>query len=165
MSYRPEQQSLPARIFTTAGWVTGHVMAPKGRLWLEHINSCGHWLKLTDARLPSDPEPTSFFALARTAAIIFEPTAGIDASQLANAPVDATDQQVSCLLDIGVVVGTVGLRPNIRVSDFLAQKAEFMHLKDVQVRLFGRHGEATLEMAMADCFMNATKVVGISELD
>ena len=53
MSYRPEQQSIPARIFTTAGWVTGHVRAPKGRRWLEHMNSCGHWLKLTDARVPS----------------------------------------------------------------------------------------------------------------
>ena len=165
MSYRPEQQSIPARIFTTAGWVSGHVRAPKRHRWLEHVNSCGHWLKMTSVRLPNQTEIIDFFALARTAAVLIEPTGPVQQGVLADIPRDSVAQQVHCLLDAGVLTGVLDLRPNIRVSDYLSQRADFMCLRECRLRLFGRRGEATIAMQMPYCFVNALQVVGISEMN
>jgi hypothetical protein len=163
--YRPEQQSIPARIFTTAGWIAGHIRAPQRHRWLDYINNCGHWLKMTDVGLPTQQDPVSFFALSRASAVLIEPTGKVDRKGVADVPVDAIERHVNCLLDVGVISGTLSLRPNIRVSDHLSQKTDFMLLTACSLRLFGRFGEANLEMTMATCFVNATRVIGVSEVD
>ena len=163
--YRPEQQSIPARIFTTAGWVSGFVRAAKRHVWLDHLNTCGPWIKMTDVVLPARQEKVSFFALARTSAVLVEPTEPDPG--LAMQPIlgEKKVHQVDCLLDVGVAHGTLELPPNIRVSDHLAQKTDFMALRDCRLQLFGRYGEATLEMQLKLAFINCGRIVGVSEMD
>lgn len=163
--YRPEQQAIPARIFTTAGWVTGHIHAPKRHVWLDHVNSCGPWLKLTGAKLPDREALVSFFALTRTSAVLIEPTSPDPAYAVHRLLGDKAVHQVDCLLDVGVISGTLELPPSIRVSDHLAQKTDFIALRDCQLQLFGRFGEATLEMKLPLAFVNCGRIVGVSEMD
>lgn len=163
--YRPAQQSIPARIFTTAGWVNGQVHAPKRHVWLDHLNGCGPWVKLTDAKLPDREALVSFFALARTSAVLVEPTR-VD-PRYAVQPIlgDKAVHHVDCLLDVGVISGTLELPPSIRVSDHLAQKTDFMALRDCELQLFGRFGEATLQMQLPLAFVNCGRIIGVSEMD
>lgn len=163
--YRPEQQAISARVFTTAGWVTGHIRAPKRHVWLDHLNSCGPWVKLTDARLPGSTDESSFFALARTSAVLIEPTTPDSGMAVQRILGDKATHEVDCLLDVGVISGTLELSPAIRVSDHLAQKTDFMALRDCQLQLFGRFGEATLQMELPLAFVNCGRLVGVSEMD
>jgi hypothetical protein len=163
--YRPEQQAIPARIFTTAGWVSGHIHAPKRQVWLDHVNSCGPWIKLTEAKLPGREALASFFALARTSAVLIQPTTPDPKSAVQAIIGETAVHQVDCLLDVGVVSGTLELSPSIRVSDHLVRKTDFMALRDCDLQLFGRFGEATLEMKLPLAFVNCGRIVGVSEMD
>jgi hypothetical protein len=144
--YRPEQQSIPARVFTTAGWVEGRIRAPKRHVWLDHLNTCGPWVKMTGVTLPEHEDEVSFFALSRTAAVLVEPRT-FDPNLTLPRPVGATRaHRVDALLDVGVVSGTLELPNHVRVSDHL-------------------FGEATLELDLPLAFVNGQRVVGVSELD
>lgn len=163
--YKPEQQAIPAHVFTTAGWMKGAIRAPRRHVWLDHVNTCGPWLKLTDACLPGSTEVVSFFALARTSVVLIQPSS--DDPKLATQAVlgDKVVHPVSCLLDVGVLSGSLELRSNIRVSDHLAQKTDFMALRECDLQLFGRFGEATLQLGMPLCFVNCSQVIGVTESD
>lgn len=163
--YRPEQQQIPARVFTTAGWLSGDIRAPKRHVWLDHINGCGPWLKMTGVALPGQAAPVSFFALSRTAAVLIEPTEPHSALSTQRIPGDRAVHHVDCLLDVGIASGTLELSPQIRVSDHLARKTDFMALHDCSLRLFGRFGEATLELTMPLAFVNCGRIVGVTELE
>ncbi len=163
--YRPAQQSIPAQIFTTAGWVSGAIHAPERHVWLDHVNSCGPWIKLTDAKLPGRDELVSFFALARTSAVLIQPTAPDPKRAVQPILGDKAVHHVDCLLDVGVISGSLELSPVIRVSDYLAHETDFMALRDCELQLFGRFGEATLQMQLPLAFVNCGRIIGVSEMD
>ena len=117
------------------------------------------------AEIPDREALVSFFALARGSAVVVEPTM-VD-PKYAHQPLlgDKAVHEVDCLLDVGVISGRLELAPNIRVSDHLAQKTDFMVLQDCSLQLFGSFGEADLEMKLPLAYVNCGRIVGVSEMD
>lgn len=154
----PPQRAIPARIFTTAGWIVGEFQVPALRVFSDFVNHPQDFFKLTRVRLPGLDHEIPFFAVQRRSIVFITPEGAPQPS-----PVERKRQvDVSCAFNGGVISGSMNLPQNIRVSDFLAQRHDFFPLTGCTIHLrVGGRPEVTSDVAMA--IVNAARVVGVSE--
>ena len=138
----PDQRAVPCRVLTPAGFLeaTFHV-ALKSNL-VDMLNRGDALFRLTQARLPTTPEPLPFFALERSAAVLVAPQGGHE--QPPTPPHGALkNHHTWWLLHGGAVVeGTLTLLHGVRVSDHLLHRTGFVVLKDAVLRVAGKENVA-----------------------
>ncbi len=148
-----------SRIFTSSGWVVGTFHVPAGDSLLSHLER-SKFFTLTDVVLPQGGDALPFFALSRDATVLIlpgEPEAVKPSAQ------GEVLHQVSCLLEKGVVMGTLHLPGEVRVSDHLLGTERFFVLGDCTVGIDAGGRGGSVEAAAAT-ILNAQRVVGVAEM-
>ena len=155
---RPAQRRLTARMWTSAGWLTGTLHVPIDVPLLSFLNREEEFLTLTDAQLPWQRKALPFLALQRNAALVVVP----ETEEVEGATEGPVSHQVSCLLDGGVVMGTLRLPRDERVSDRLTRRQRFFVLRDCTVGIDVDGGRQTIEGTPA-AIINGRGLVGVAE--
>ncbi len=148
-----------SRIFTSSGWVVGTFHVPAGESLLSLLER-SKFFSLTEVVLPQGGDALPFFALAREATVLVvpgEPDAVDPAAQ------GGIKHQVSCLLEHGVVMGTLHLQNGVRVSDHLIGAKRFFVVGDCTVGIDADERGGSMEAATA-AILNAQRVVGVAEM-
>lgn len=156
----PPQREVEARIFSTAGWITGRFMLPAIRIFTEYLNHPHDFLKLKDTTLPGLETQIPFFALQRNSIVfmLVAQTDGILTPGERKRPAD-----VSCAFNQGVISGTLNLPPGVRVSDFLIHKQHFFHLTDCTTFVRNSAGKSEVIRDQPIGIVNTRRVIGVSE--
>jgi hypothetical protein len=157
-SERVKPRTVGARVYTPSGWIHATFHLPPDQTFLSFLNRVEDFFTLTSVYLPWQQKPLEFLALQRNAALLVLP----ELSEAGAIEDEAVPHQVSCLLQGGVVMGTLHLPPDERVSDRLMRGAHFHSLRNCTVGLDATAG-ARVEGAPA-ALVNATRVVGIAEM-
>jgi hypothetical protein len=148
-----------ARIWTSSGWIVGTFHVPTAQPLLAFLNHTEDFFRLTDVQLPWQSRTLDFLALQRNAMQLVLPHAG----ELDSDGDGAVPHQVSCLLEGGVVMGTLGLPERERVSDRLIALQHFFVLRDCTVGLDYQAGRSSVESA-SRAVINASRVIGVAEM-
>ena len=156
-------RSVPVAIRSSAGWVTGRIHLDGGTGLLRHLNESGAFFRLTDVLLPGEKRERQFFAIhSREAAFVV--------------PLDCEEQkgsmewlnetlrhEVACLLPEGPMFCSFDVLAGIRVSDYLMNHTSFIPVRRVWTPF--RELPATLAEPVEFGFLNASRIVGVSEAD
>jgi len=161
---RPDLRKIPARIHTLAGRISGNLHVLVAHSIVDHLDYAGNFLTLTDVLLPGHTQPMPFFALQRSAALAVIPDAPEDALALAGAPADSRPHAVACLLEQGVLNGTLDLPRGIRVSDHLVASAGFLVVRNCTLGTSGGASEAFSVEMTPIVLVNAARVIGVAEM-
>jgi hypothetical protein len=159
----PEQRRIPARIHTLAGWLSGTFHVPVAKSFVEHLHAAGDFLTLTDVLLPGHKSRLEFFALQRAATLLILPETTEDDLKLAEVASNAATHTVACLLERGVLNGTLALPPSLRVSDFLLSQKGFFVVRSCTLGTQGSADDFSVAM-MPLVIVHAAGVIGIAEM-
>lgn len=159
--YQPHQRQIDAQIYTTAGWMEGTFHFPKKSQLLEALNSQAEFYRLTDIRFLANKRELEFFALQRRSTVLVVPPP--DETDLRMVKDEVWPIRVYCLFDGGYVEGRVRLRKGVRVSDYLPKQDGFVLLEKCKLRLGDTTTEFFVEEEHEAVFVNAGRIVGISE--
>lgn len=153
--YRPPQRTIPARILTPAGWMTGTFHVSRLHSFLDFASQSNSFFTLTQVTMPGQKDSLPFLALRRSAARVILPSC--DESQLMLSPPqgETDEHKVRCMLEAGVLAGKLTLKKRVRVSDFLAHHVGYLMLRDCEL------GEAKIAAPIA--FVNSGAVVAIGD--
>ncbi len=159
--YRPDQRQVSAKIFTPIGWLSGSLHVGRSNTLLESVNAMKTFIKLTDVELSETGKKMPFLALQRNTVQLIVPEESTDRLEIFQST-DAVPKDVVCLLEAGVVKGTVRLLPDIRVSDFMAKSTGFFALRDCSSAIW-QTNEGSASQAVPSVLINALRIVGVSE--
>jgi hypothetical protein len=154
--YRPPQRTLPARILTPAGWISGTFHLAKLHSFLDFLNAATPFYTLTQVVLPAAKQPAPFVGLRRSAARLILPLCDEPELLLAPPATEVDEHRVHCLLEAGFLTGRLAVKKRLRISDFLSHQSGFMMLRDCAL------GEARTQVKLA--FVNAQAVVGMGDV-
>ncbi|MEM6960361.1 MAG: hypothetical protein AAF355_05630 [Myxococcota bacterium] len=157
---KPKQRKLASRVFTSAGWVLGTFHVPEKVPFMEFLNGTQDFFTLTEVKLPRQGRPMPFLALQRSAAALIVPGKdewNRDARNIENC------RRVSCLFDGGLVLGTLELPEETRVSDHLMRKQHFIVLRNCTVGL--DLGDVPSMEANPIVIANTDRVIGVAEME
>ena len=164
-SYRPAQRWVSVDVLTTAGWARGTLVLPQIQALLDFIAGAGAFLKLVNAQLPQLVEPQSYMALKCESVLLIAPAVGnekveIDAPGASMAPLN-----VVCLLEDGVLEGTLNFLVNLRLSDFLRHQTGFLVVRDATWTAAPRTGQPpAAPRKFPVTLVNASRIVAITEV-
>jgi hypothetical protein len=111
--------------------------------------------------LPEQPRTIPFLALQRKAVLVVVP--GEDVSLGIHEAEEQVRHEVACLFDGGLVMGSLPLKPGVRVSDVLMQSKEFFAIEDCTLGI-----DASPEPIMEAeelVFVHAAEMFGVAELE
>lgn len=153
--YRPPQRTIPARVLTPTGWLTGTFHVSRLHSFLDFASQSASFFTITRVTLPGHKDVLPFIALRRSAARVILPSC--DESELMLSPHqgETDEHQVRCMLEAGVLAGKLTVKRRVRVSDFLAHHVGFLMLRDCEL------GEARIKAPVA--FVNSSAVVAIGD--
>ena len=129
----PPQRRVAGRVHTPAGWIAGTFHVPEQQSLLSFFNSARDFFTLTEVQLPGQSSEVPFLALQRSAVNLIIPAADERIDDDAAPDEDAVTHHVSCLLDGGVLMGTLQLPASVRVSDHLMANARFLAIHNCTV--------------------------------
>lgn len=160
--YRPEQRKVSAHLYTPAGWMLGTFHVPRRGGFVDHLNQAKGFFTLTEVTLTGRAQQIPFFALQRSAVIfcVLSPDETFLYGENRQAPVM---KQVSCLLEMGVLHGTLEMPPQIRVSDYLTSGAGFITLRNCNVLLGTSAHGGVVEQRYQTIILNSERVIGVSD--
>jgi hypothetical protein len=161
-SYKPKTRSVTATVYTSAGWISGAYVLPPIQGFLDFLNQTKSFVKLTNVRLPDGSE-TPFLAMPRSVALVIVPDQSDTNLQARSGTGLTAPHRVLCLLDAGVVEGTLEIATNLRVSDYLMQHTDFIALRDATIRFAGAPAPESVPEKVRFLVVFAGGIVGISE--
>jgi hypothetical protein len=163
--YRPAQRSVPCRVFTFAGWVTGTMHPPARAHLIDFLNRSDAILRVTDATVPGQSEVHPFFALARNAIIavlVVDPRERLGAAREGPPPVV---HRTSWLLPSGLVIdGSLELLEGVRISDHLMHRLGFIALHDCTFFAPDESGAIRAEPGVREIALQTSRAIGVSEI-
>jgi len=168
---RPAQRQVPCRIFTPAGFLKGTLHAPEEQTLIDFLNGSGHFLTLTQVTLPGQSKPVPFFALARSAAMIVLPASDELVVDEERASIRTELHQISCLFQGGLLMGTLALPEEVRVSDELMAARGFLLMNHCTLGVDGggsgtaseAGGGPSMEAANF-VIVHAAHIIGVAEM-
>lgn len=158
---RPPQRQSPLRLFTVSGWIEGTLHVPEKEALLDFLNGERSFLTLTEVSLPQGAK-LPFLALALDAVILIQP--GIDELVETSARTSQRTKirQISCLFPGGMIMGSLPLPEDSRVSDEMMESGEFFLVGNCTL---GIDSESKPEMeASAHLLLHARKIIGVAEM-
>jgi hypothetical protein len=163
MTYKPQQRAVPATILTRGGWLRGTLhVAEKSRL-ADALNRQGEFQRVTDVTMPGRFERLDFLAVHRDAMYLVVPELAVDDEPPRNPNDQPEWQRVAFLLEGGVAEGSVATLKDVRVSDFFANRSDFVSIHDVVLR-FTPEGAVAVERRAPRAVINSGCVIGIADL-
>ena len=160
-SERPAQRRVRARIYTPSGWLTGTLHVLEDQPLLGFLEGDRGFFTLTDVKIPGQPQALPFLALQRRAAVLVVPSGDGPFSPPHDTPVR---HAVSCLFAGGVLLGTLPLAEDVRVSDALMEAPGFFLLEDCTIAV-DRPGAPPVAEAASHVFVHAPAILGVSEMN
>ncbi|MBX3248035.1 MAG: hypothetical protein KF901_12715 [Myxococcales bacterium] len=122
---RPEQRRVLVRLLTRAGWITGKLHVPVAQPLLDYLEEPRTFVSLSDVKLPAGEE-LSFLAVAMSGIVLVQPMADELVEAVSRSTSRTVLHQVSCLFEGGMVLGTLALSADRRVSDELLAAKGFV---------------------------------------
>lgn len=150
-------RQVTCRMWTSAGWIGGTLHVPMDTPLLAFLNSDLAFLSLTNVKLPWQDQPLAFLALQTDAIAVVIPAA----AELEGMSGGAVAHQVQCLLEQGVVMGTLRLPTDERVSDRLTRRQRFFLLRGVTLGL--EENERQSVETLSAVVINGAKLLGVAE--
>ena len=163
MSYRPEQRSIPVRILTSAGWLTGSLHLPAKSRLVEQLNRPTVFFRLTNVTLHGRNVQLPFLALHRHDMILVLPPATETDLHYVPETEPLSPHEVTCLLELGMVTGTIHTLRGVRTSDFVLNKQGFILVERATLRMGGLGGQAESIDREEKVIVNASCVLGVAE--
>lgn len=163
MSYKPPQRAIPATILTRGGWLRGTLHIPELSRLADALNRHGGFNRITDVHMPGRFESLDFLAVHRDAMHLVVPES-LEYDDPPRNPHEQPEwQRVAFLLEGGVVEGSIATLKDVRVSDFFANRSDFVIIHDVVLK-FTSPGEEPVERRSPRAVINSGCVIGISDL-
>lgn len=163
MNYKPQQRAVPSTILTRGGWLRGTLHVPEKSRLADALNRQGEFQRITDVRMPGRFESLEFLAVHHGAMFLIVPESADDEDPPRNPHEQPEWQRVAFLLEGGVVEGSIATLKDVRVSDFFANRSDFVVISDVVLR-FTSAGESTVERRAPRAVINSGCVIGIADL-
>lgn len=162
--YRPRRREVRADVLTSIGWVRGTFSLPHLQSLVDHLNSTGPFLKLTDVELPHRDGIAHFWALQRTSVVLIAPTSGDDGVETGGSEGITAPLWVSCFCPAGSLEGRLDFTINLRLSDYLRQPVDFLVLRDAAWRPYRTYGDSTSAPRHFACAVLSTRsLIAIEE--
>lgn len=168
---RPAQRKVACRIFTPAGLLSGTLHVPQEQTLIDFLNGAGHFLTLTEVILPGHKKALPFFALARGSAVLVLPQGDGLVVDEERSSFRTELHQVSCLFSGGLLMGTLALPEEVRVSDELMATKGFLLMNHCTVGLdAGGSGQASeagggpAMEAATFAIVHAPHIIGVAEM-
>jgi hypothetical protein len=160
---RPELRLVPVRALTAAGWITGTLHVPVAMPLLDFLEEPRAFVSLSDVRLPVGTE-LPFFALATSAIVLLQPKP----EELVEAVVRTSGRsrlrRVSCLFEGGLVLGTLALPADRRVSDELLAAKGFVVLGHCTIGVDHPSRVPSMEAGI-HVLVHAPRLIGVTEME
>jgi hypothetical protein len=150
------------RMMTSAGWMEGSLHVPKLQYLVDYVDAVGEFLRLSDARMPNASAATPFFAIQKSAISFITPLDEITANDARPFTSATKPHSVACLLEHGIVQGTIHSLVGVRLSDFLTSKSVFFPLHGCEFRSAFQLGEAAGDQFRL-ALVNRARMIGVSE--
>jgi hypothetical protein len=161
-AYRPKTRSVTATVHTSAGWIRGTFTLPAIQGFLDFLNQSKGFHKLVNVTLPDGSE-VPFLAVPRSAALALVPNQDDQNLQSRNLTGATAAHRILCLLDAGVIRGTLETANNLRVSDYLMQHSDFIALRDATIDFGSTPLGSDVAQPIPFIVILASGVVGVSE--
>ena len=164
MSYRPEQRSIPVRILTSAGWLSGTLHIPARSRLVEQLNRATMFFRLTEVTIHGRNVGLPYLSLQRSEMILILPPASETDLQFVPETEPLAPHELNCLLEFGMVSGTIQTLKGVRVSDFFLNRQGFVLLENATLRMGGMGGKPETVDHEPRVIVNALRVLGVSDL-
>ena len=161
MAEHADLRTAPVRVFTPAGWIVGTLHVPKGVPLLDFLNEPRGFFNLSRVALDNGSK-LEFLAVARSAAILIIASPDELVQTVSRASSRTKIRQVSCLFRGGMVLGSMALPADSRVSDELMNSPGFFLLERCTVGI--DVGARPQVEADAVVMLHAPRIVGVSEV-
>jgi len=168
---RPAQRQVPCRIFTPAGFLTGTLHVAEEQTLIDFLNGAGHFLSLTEVTLPGQSKALSFFALGRSSAVIVVPADDDLVVDEERSSIRSELHQVSCLFEGGLLMGTLALPEQVRVSDELMAARGFLLMNHCTLGVdsgasgtASEAGDGPSMQAANLVIVHAAHIIGVAEM-
>ncbi len=156
-----QHRTVPVAIHSVAGWVTGRLHFDDGTSLLRHLNESGVFFRLTDVMLPGEKRLRDFFAIHAREATFVVPLSCEEEKSAREFTNETKRHEVACLLPEGPLFCSFDVLAGIRVSDYLMSHTSFIPVRRCWTPF--RELPGTLSEPIAFGFLNASRIVGVSE--
>lgn len=156
-------RTIPVAIRSSAGWVTGRIHLDGGVSLLRHLNESGAFYRLTDVTLPGEKNTRQFFAMHVRETAFVVPLDCEEEKAAKEFPNETFRHEVACLLPEGPMFCSFDVLAGIRVSDYLMNHPNFIPVRRCWTPF--RDLPESLADPVEFGFLNAARVVGVSEAD
>lgn len=150
-------------VLTELGWCAGTFHVPGRQSLVDFLGPGNHIVKLTRVRIPDESERLPFIGLRRDAIMVVEPTQPDELVDTAGSIGRTSVHRVGCLLDQGMLHGTLEVLVNVRVSDFLRQQPGLAVLHDCTLVPYGQPPDSTRARRIRRAVVNLSRVTGVAE--
>lgn len=158
----PIQRKAPVRLFTDSGWMTGTLHVPEKEPLLDFLNSDRTFFTLTEVALQHGAK-LPFLALARNAILLIEPTEEELVESIGRTSTRTKLRQVSALFQGGMIMGTLALPADSRVSDEVMAASGFLVVGNCTIGLDAPDGPPAMEAALT-VLVSAARLIGVAEM-
>lgn len=162
MEERPELRLVPVRVLTSAGWITGTLHVPRAMPLLDFLEDERRFVSLSGVKLPIGAE-LPFFALAKSAIVLLQPTPEELVEAVTRTSGRSRLHQVSCLFEGGLVMGTLALPSDRRVSDELLASKGFVVLGHCTIGVDAPAKAPVMEAGL-HVLVHAPRLIGVTEM-
>jgi hypothetical protein len=159
---RPRLRKVPVDVLTGLGWLNGTLHVPSHLALSEFLALGSHPLKLTEAQVPNESDRLAFVALRRDAVVLVAPGLAEEGED-AEASTYTTDLEVACLLQMGILRGTLRVIYNLRLSDHLQQAGHLLTLHRCLLAPYGGTANSPGARGLHVVIVNLNHALGISE--
>jgi hypothetical protein len=160
---QPPLRKVTVNVLTDLGWMHGIFNLPPHQSLVDFLAPGVQVIKCTRVRLSQKPEVLPFLALRREAVRLIEPTLGDDMVETVGSIGRTTPREVTCLLDVGEVRGTLEVLVNVRVSDYLRQQANLIVMRQCIFAPYGEPDDSPKARRMATVIVNLSAATGVAE--
>ncbi|MCB9619634.1 MAG: hypothetical protein H6721_22940 [Sandaracinus sp.] len=159
---RPELRLVPVRTLTPAGWIVGTLHVPKAMPLIDFLEAPRAFVSLSDVKLPTGSE-LPFFALAKSALILVQPQPEELVEAVTRTSGRSRLRQVSCLFEGGLVMGTLALPSDHRVSDELLASNGFFVLGHCTIGVDAPAKTPVMEAGI-HVIVHSPRLLGVTEM-
>lgn len=159
---RPPQRKAPLRLYTVSGWIEATLHVPEKQPLLDFLNGDRGFLTLTDVSLPQGTK-LPFLALSLDAVILIQPSLDELVEASARSSQRTAIRQVSCLFPGGMLMGSLPLPEDTRVSDEMMNSGEFFLVGNCTLGIDAAPSKHAME-ASAHLLLHARKIIGVAEI-
>lgn len=163
MSEAGSFRSVPARILTPIGWMSGNLTVPRIVGLLEWLGHAGPFLRLSSVRLPRRDTILHGFALRRESVVMLIPGENVPTHAVPGLQQLTETHDVTCLFAEGLLTGQLTLPTSATMREYLLHHDGFLALHSCTIHL-AAHFDQPEDLRPHPCVLvNAARLIGAAE--